>query len=99
MKPHGIWFAAATTTLMLGPSQATAQQTLAVFTKSLGNPVAKGMRAGPARRFQGGAEGIPGREGDPVEECQLRAALGGRSRQEHAEGQPVAADRRRARRQ
>ena len=47
MKRHASWLAAATTILMLGPSPGNAQQqTLAVFTKSLGNPVAKGTRSG-----------------------------------------------------
>ena len=46
MKRRDICFAAAATILTLGPSPVQAQQTLAVFTKSLGNPVAKGMRAG-----------------------------------------------------
>ena len=47
MTRHASWLAAATTILMLGPSPGNAQQqTLAVFTKSLGNPVAKGTRSG-----------------------------------------------------
>ena len=47
MTRHASWLAAATTILMLGPSPGSAQQrTLAVFTKSLGNPVAKGTRSG-----------------------------------------------------
>jgi ribose transport system substrate-binding protein len=47
MTRHASWLAAATTILMLGPSPGnTQQQTLAVFTKSLGNPVAKGTRSG-----------------------------------------------------
>ena len=47
MKRHASWLAAAATILMLGPSPGNAQQqTLAVFTKSLGNPVAKGTRSG-----------------------------------------------------
>jgi ribose transport system substrate-binding protein len=47
MTRHASWLAAATAILMLGPSPGDAQQqTLAVFTKSLGNPVAKGTRSG-----------------------------------------------------
>src|SRR5437667_1772670 len=48
MKRHGAWLAAATTILTLGTwlSPAQAEPTLAVFTKSLGNPVAKAVRAG-----------------------------------------------------
>jgi ribose transport system substrate-binding protein len=47
MTRHVISLAAATTVLMLGVSGGIAQQqTLAVFTKSLGNPVAKGTRSG-----------------------------------------------------
>jgi ribose transport system substrate-binding protein len=48
MTRHAIWLAAATT-ILLGPLPGQAQQqqqTLAVFTKSLGNPVAKGTRSG-----------------------------------------------------
>ncbi len=46
MKRHGAWLAAAITALpTLGPSIADAE-TLAVFTKSAGNPIAKAVRAG-----------------------------------------------------
>jgi len=46
MKYHGAWFATVITVLIpLGPSGASAE-TLAVFTKSQGNPVAKAVRAG-----------------------------------------------------
>jgi ribose transport system substrate-binding protein len=46
MKRHGAWLAAAITTLLpFGPSGAGAE-TLAVFTKSAGNPIAKAVRAG-----------------------------------------------------
>jgi ribose transport system substrate-binding protein len=46
MKRHGAWLAAAITSLMpFGPSDAAAE-TLAVFTKSAGNPIARAVRAG-----------------------------------------------------
>ena len=46
MKRHGAWLAATITTLLpFGPSAAGAE-TLAVFTKSAGNPIAKAVRAG-----------------------------------------------------
>src|SRR5205807_9564648 len=44
---HGAWFAAAITALVpLGGSSAQAADTLAVFTKSAGNPIARAVRAG-----------------------------------------------------
>jgi ribose transport system substrate-binding protein len=46
MRRHGAWLAAAIATLLpFGPSGAGAE-TLAVFTKSAGNPIAKAVRAG-----------------------------------------------------
>src|SRR4030081_3861795 len=46
MKYHGAWFAAVITGLIpVGPLPAAAE-TIAVFTKSAGNPIAKAVRAG-----------------------------------------------------
>jgi ribose transport system substrate-binding protein len=47
MKRRGIWFAAAITSLMpFGGAPAGAAETLGVFTKSAGNPIARAVRAG-----------------------------------------------------
>jgi ribose transport system substrate-binding protein len=47
MKRHGIWFAAAITSLLpFAGSPAGAAETLGVFTKSAGNPIARAVRAG-----------------------------------------------------
>ncbi len=46
MKRHRAWLAAAITALVPLGASAAAAETIAVFTKSLGNPVAKAVRAG-----------------------------------------------------
>src|SRR4030088_3333716 len=46
MKNHGVWFAAAITGLIpIGPLPAGAE-TIAVFTKSAGNPISRAVRSG-----------------------------------------------------
>jgi ribose transport system substrate-binding protein len=46
MKRHGAWLAAAITALLPVGSADAAAETLAIFTKSAGNPIARAVRAG-----------------------------------------------------
>jgi ribose transport system substrate-binding protein len=46
MKRHGAWLAAAIATLLPFGASGAGAETLAVFTKSAGNPIAKAVRAG-----------------------------------------------------
>ena len=46
MKRRGVWFAAAITSLLPFGGSAIAAETIAVFTKSAGNPIARAVRAG-----------------------------------------------------
>ena len=46
MKRHGVWFAAVISSLLPFGVSTTGADTLAVFTKSAGNPIARAARAG-----------------------------------------------------